>query len=134
MARLVLITLGSFGCRLIFLLNLRQFPPQADLLPFLVLDGVAEVGAPWLVSSFGSNSKAAQVCISELGLFAGWGFSVAMRAPSLRGAVVVELVIDFVVFERGTERSRDGAGDTEAFVAVVQDVQECEGSVLVDLW
>lgn len=133
MAGLVPITLGSSGRRLILLLDLRQFPPQTDLLPFLVLDGVAEVGAPWLVSSFASDSKAAQVCISKLGLFAGWGFSVAVRAPSLCRAVVVKLVVDFVVFERGTERGRDGAGDTEAFVAVVQDVQECEGSVLVDL-
>ena len=97
------------------------------------MDGIAEIGTPWLVPGFASDAQAAQVCISELGLLAGWGFSVAVRAPSLRGAVVVELVIDFVVFERGTERSRDGAGDTEAFVAVVQDVQECEGRVLVDL-
>ena len=47
-------------------------------------------------------------------------------------ALVVDLVVDLVAFEGGAEGWRDGAGYAEAFVAVIEDVEEGEGGVFGD--
>jgi hypothetical protein len=46
--------------------------------------------------------------------------------------IVVDLVVDLVAFEGGAEGCGDCAWDTEALVAVVEDVEEGEGGVFVD--
>ena len=47
-------------------------------------------------------------------------------------ADAVDLVVDLALFERGAEGRRDGARYPEAFVAVVEDVEESEGGVFSD--
>lgn len=42
------------------------------------------------------------------------------------------MVVDLIAFEGGAQGRGDAAGDTEAFVAVVEDVEEGEGGVFVD--
>lgn len=116
-----------------FGLQLGEFPAQADLLPLLILDGVAEVGALWAVA--GLDAETGEVGVAELGFAAGGGIGVgAVDAPALRGlgADVVELVVDLVVLEGGSQGGWHGAGDPVPFVSVVEDVEEGEGGVFVD--
>lgn len=131
-SRLIPLTMGSFIGRLQLAFRLCQLPPQANLFPFLVLDGVAKVCALWCIRGFSSGAQTAKVRVSELCLSACWGFGVTICTPFLCRTNVVKLVVDLIVFERGSKGCGNSAGDAEAFMSVVQDVQECEGGVLVD--
>jgi hypothetical protein len=57
---------------------------------------------------------------------------IAVGAPSLCRLHIVDLVVYLVRLEGRAEGGGDCAGDPEAFVAVVEDVEECEGRVVRD--
>lgn len=124
--------LGRLIRRIQLAFYLRELPSQPDLFPFLVLDRVAEIRPLGLVRASASDAQPAQVRVSEFPFPARRRLGVPIYPMSLRGSRVIKLVINLIVLKRRTQRRGDTARETEAFVSVIQDMQECQRSVFVN--
>ena len=86
-----------------------------------------------MVGGFSADTEAREICVAEFCFAAGAGFFIVFCAPPLcRALYSINLVVYFTSFERCSEAWRDVAGDSEAFVAVVEDVEEGKGGVFGD--
>ena len=110
------------------LVQFRQLLLQPDLLPLGIALRRTEIRASRLEPA---PAEAGEVLIAELGFAPRRGLVVGLGGPAgIAGRV--DLVVDLVALEAGAEGGGDGARDAEAFVPVVEDVEECEAGVLVD--
>lgn len=62
--------------------------------------------------------------VAELGLATSTGSVIGLGSPSRvgTGSLVVDLVVDLVALETGTQRRGNSTGNSETFVSVIKDM------------